>query len=116
MKTSVKYDLEDARECLENLERKLKQNKLTFAEQIDVAARLKAIAKHCKTIDETVKAGIKVKRNGKAGEVLGELFKAILRIDTSSRFNQSRFKADDPKTFDAYCESCSTEVVTFEPR
>lgn len=114
MNTSLKIDLDDAKDCMESMVKRLP--KLSLAEQVDMAARVKAIKKHCEVIDEEVKTAIKMKLKHKAGEVKGELFKAILRIDEPERLNQKRLKGELPKIAAQYTEVCPTEVITFEPR
>ncbi len=114
MNTSLKIDLEDAMDVMESIKKRLP--KMTLAEQIDVAARLKAVEKGCKAVDEAVKTSIKMKLKHKAGEVKGEVFKAVMRIDEPERLNQKLLKEEQPKIVAQYTEVCPTEVITFEPR
>lgn len=116
MKQGVKVDLLDLQECIEALAGRVKNNKLNRAEMVDLAARLKPVAKYCKAIDETVKDYIKDFLKHKVGEVKGEVFKAVLRIDESSRLDQKQLKEDYPEVFEECCKPCETEVVTFEAR
>ena len=114
MNTDVKTDLEDLTAVMEDLARRFPNMELKA--KIDVAARLKAIAKAAKTIDELVKKEVKSRRKGKAGFVLGELFKAYLNLIPTTRLDQQKLEVKYPK---AYADCLSTddqERVTFEVR
>lgn len=114
MKTATLMDLEDVQLAIENLKDRLPKMKLT--ELIDVAARLKAVAKNCEVIDDNCKDQVKKQLKGKAGEVPGETFKAVLRIDTVSRLDQKAFKEGHPKIAEAYTSDCDQKVITFAAR
>lgn len=116
MKKAVDVDLTDLSDILEGLVAKLKQAKFTQAEMIDIAARLKPVAKHCKAIDEEVKEIVKEKLKHKDGTLPGTMFKAILKLIPVKRFNQSKFKEDKPVLFTTYLEDNEDERVTFETR
>ena len=74
--------------------------KLTREERVDVAARTRAIAKHCDELDKAVKAEIKEARKGKEGYVKGEQFKAKLTLVPVHRFDQSTFKQERAELFE----------------
>jgi len=114
MKKSLEIDVGDLTDILETLTKRL--DKMSEPDLIDLAARLKPAAKHCKTIDDYVKGVIKEKLKDKEGVRLGGLFKAVLKVITSNRFNQSKLKADDIELYDAYCESKDEARITFEVR
>ena len=114
MQKSVKTSLLEASDALEMLVRLLP--KMPREEQIDVAARLKAVAKNCEIIDDVVKADIKKQRKGKEGFVLGELFKAKLAIVPTTRFDEKRFKEADFRTYEQYLKESDQERITFETR
>ena len=114
MNTLTKSDLEDLTLLLEDLVKRLP--KMERKERIDVAARLKTAAKHIKTIDDAVKAEIKEVRKGKEGVVLGEIFKAILKLVPIKRLDQSAFKAGEPDLYEQYSKETDDQRVTFETR
>jgi hypothetical protein len=116
MKQGVKVDLADIQDCIEALAKRVKEGKLTRAEMVDVAARLKPVAKHCKYIDDTTKDTVKDYLKHRVGEVRGEIFKAVLRIDESTRLDQKQLKEMYPDEYNECCKPCTTEVVTFEAR
>jgi hypothetical protein len=114
MRKSTDTDLKDLGDILEGIT--LKLTKMPEADLIDVAARLKPVAKHCKVIDEFVKAHVKTKLKGKAGFVLGDIFKAVLALVPTKRLNQKRLKEEEPEIHEAYNEPAEDEKVTFVVR
>jgi hypothetical protein len=114
MQKSVKTSLLEASDALEHLVKALP--KMTREEQIDTAARLKAVAKHCEFIDDEVKKVIKNVRKGNAGFVLGEIFKAKLALVSTTRFDQKAFKEADFRTYEQYLKEDDETRITFEPR
>lgn len=114
MRKSTDTDLKDLGDILEGIT--LKLTKMPEAELIDVAARLKPVAKHCKVIDDFVKAHVKKKLKGKAGSVLGDIFKAVLSLVPTARLNQKLLKEEEPETHAAYNESVTDEKITFVVR
>lgn len=113
-KKAFELDLADLKDILEGFT--LKLDKMTEPELIDLAARLKPVAKHCNTIDEYVKDAVKTKLRHKEGNRLGSLFKAVLKLVPTTRLDQKALKADDPDTFEKYCKDATDERVTFELR
>jgi hypothetical protein len=114
MKPAMKRDLIDLSDILEGFA--LKLDKLTGADLIDLAARLKPVAKHCEAIDKFAKLYVKDKRNGVDGEVLGGEFKAVLKGVSTTRLNQQALREGDPKIHAKYNESVVDERVSFELR
>jgi uncharacterized protein with HEPN domain len=114
MKQSTLLDLEDVQQAVENLKDRL--SKMKLEELIDVAARLKAVAKNCEVIDETCKGEVKKKLGQTPGEVPGEVFKAVMRIDTPSRLDQTALKMLYPKIAAKLTKESPTRVITFEAR
>jgi hypothetical protein len=114
MNTLTKTDLEDLTLLLEDLVKRLP--KMERKERIDVAARLKPAAKHIKTIDDAVKAEIKERLKGKEGTVLGEIFKAILKLVPTKRLDQSAFKEAEPETYEQYVKETDDQRISFEAR
>lgn len=90
--------------------------KLTMEQKVDTAMVLKAIAKNIEKFDESVKTDIKKKLKDKAGTVLGEMFKAVLQLVPTDRFNQKDFQKDEPALFKAYTDTNDVKRITFEPR
>lgn len=116
MKKSIANDLNDLTIILESLHEKLDKGTISEAELIDVAARLKPIAKHCNVIDEACKAYVKDKRKGIEGTVMGELFKAVLKIVPTKRLDQKALKENEPKIHAEYNMDVEDERVTYELR
>lgn len=114
MKPSHEKDLIDMTEIMEDFV--LKFQKMTEADQIDLAARLKPVAKACKTIDDEVKLGIKTKLHNKEGSRLGNLFKAVLKIVPTDTFRQKEFKEDHPAKAAEYTDTVDQIRITFETR
>ena len=114
MKKSLEVDVSDLSDILESFVKKL--DSLPEAELIDLAARLKPAAKACEAIDKHVKEMVKAKLKHKEGNRLGGMFKAILKLVPTKRFNQGKLKADDPELYEAYCEDSDQERITFEVR
>ena len=114
MNTGLKNDLSDATDCMESLAKRFA--KLTLAEKIDLGARIKAIAKHCKDMDEAIKDEVKAKRKGKEGYVNGELFKAYLSLVPSSRLDQQKLKVEYPEIHAKCLKEGHDQRITFEPR
>lgn len=114
MNTATKLDLEDLTAVMEDLVKRLPNLPLTA--KIDVAARLKGITKACKEIDESVKDDIKEKLKGKEGAVSGEIFKSILKLVPTTRFDQKAFKEAQPKLYAKYEQDDEQARITFVPR
>lgn len=114
MKKSIANDLTDLTIILENFTESLKN--MTQADKIDVAARLKPVAKACKALDDEVKEFVKVKLKHKEGTVTGELFKAVLTLVDTKRLNQKLLKEQEPEIHDQYNEDVTDERVSFELR
>jgi hypothetical protein len=114
MKKALELDFSDLVDILEGFS--LKLDKMSEADLIDLAARLKPIVKHCTKIDEHVKDVVKQKLNNKAGSRLGGLFRAVLSIVPTDRLNQQRLKEERPKIYDAYVETDDVKRITFEVR
>lgn len=85
-------------------------------DKIDLAAKLKPVAKACKVIDDCVKEAVKKKLRNKAGERLGKAFKAVLHLIPVTRLNQTALKEGMPRIHAEYSETNTEERVTFELR
>ena len=107
-------DLEDISFLFEELVKRLP--KMTREQRIDVAARLRASAKHITAIDAAVKAEIKKARNHKAGIVNGERWLARLGLVPVKRLDQTALKEGAPETYEEYCKDNIDERITFEAR
>jgi len=112
MRRSIRESLEDVSLLMEQLEAKLTE--LTLKEKVDVGARVRAIAKHCESIDESIKTALKARKD--QGTVLGEVFKAIISWVPTTRFQQKEFEKADPKTYSKFLKSADQQRITFEPR
>ena len=89
---------------------------LEEADLIDLAARLKPIAKACKAIDEQVKEMVKKKLKHSDGERFGVMFKAVLKLIDTTRFQTSLFKEEQPVMYGKYAKTDTDERVSFEIR
>lgn len=114
MKTITKTDLEDLTLLLEDLVKRLPDMKRE--ERIDVAARVRAAAKHLKAIDDMVKTEVKAARKGKEGCVKGEQWQARLTLVPVKRLDQTAFKEGQPKIHEQYCVDAEDQRITFEVR
>ena len=114
MNKAVKVDLGDLLDAIEHLHKTLPT--LDLAQQIDVAARLKPLAKHCEQIDETVKDAVKAKLKGKAGAVPGEIFKAVLNLVSVTRLDQKALKEEEPEVHAEYSKQTEDQRVTYSVR
>ena len=114
MKKSIETDLADLTAILENFVSSL--GSLSQVEKIDVAARLKPVAKACKQLDDEVKELVKVKLKHKEGTVVGVLFKAVLKLVDTKRLDQKALKEAEPELVEEYMKDATDERVTFELR
>lgn len=114
MLKAVKVDIEDVCDALEHLNASL--GRLTKDEKVDVAARLRAASKTIKIIDDGIKDEIKKWCKEKPGTVKGEVFKAVLSYNEVNRFNQKRYKEENPEAYETYIEANDEARITFEPR
>jgi hypothetical protein len=114
MKKSLERDLGDLVAILEDVVEGM--DVLPLTDLIDLAARLKPVAKHCKEIDEATKGLIKKKLKNKEGTVLGTMFKAVLKLIPIDRLNQTKLKEDEPEMYAAYVEKHEDKRITFEVR
>ena len=114
MNKAIERDLVDACDALEHLIKKL--DGLPLADRIDAAARLKAVVKNAEAIDSEVKDAIKKQTKGKEGTVLGDVFKAVVSMVESKRFNQTAFKTAEPDLYEQYVQASTSPRITFEAR
>lgn len=114
MKPSHERDLLDLSTILESFSTRL--SAMPEADLIDLAARLKPVAKMVKEIDDYVKAGIKDKLKGKEGSRLGNMFKACLKLVSVEQFQQKAFKEAKPALAAQFTETCIQERITYELR
>lgn len=114
MNKRMEVDLGDLVDIMEGFVKKLPM--LEEPDKIDLAARLKPIAKACKIVDDHVKDVVKTKLRHKEGARQGVLFKALLKLVSTKRLNQALLKENEPDLFDEYNEDCTDERVTFELR
>lgn len=112
MRKSVELDLADLGEIFGDLVKKL--DKMNMAEKVDLAARLKPVAKHCEAIDKAVKDEIKDLLDHEEGSVAGEVFKAVLKIIPVDRLNQSALKEGSPTVYAKYVRHDEDERINYE--
>lgn len=114
MKPSIEIDFGDLVDILEGFVKKLPT--MLLKDQIDLAARLKPVAKHCETIDEHVKGTVKVKLKHEEGALKGDLFKAELTIVTVERLDQKKLKEEKPTVHAQFVRTYHDERVSFKLR
>lgn len=114
MNKKIAIDLVDASEATEHLLKQLPD--LSLEDQVDIAARIRAVVKNCEAIDRAIKDGIKKKLKNKDGTVLGDIFKANLAYTEVSRFDTTGFKEAHREQYEKWCVVKSEGRVTFEPR
>lgn len=114
MNEAIKIDLADMLDAVEHLSKQLPG--MAMKAKVDVAARIKAIAKTIEAMDKSIKEDIKSKLGEKDGEVVGEIFKAKLAYNPVTRFDTKAFKEEKPKVYDAFCNTNDEGRVTFEVR
>lgn len=110
----IYQDIDDLSAILEDFVARL--DKLGLANKIDMAARLKPVAKHVKAIDDHVKDAVKTKLAHKEGTTLGVLFKAVLKLVPVPRLDQKLLKEERPKIHEQYIRNDVDERVTYEVR
>lgn len=114
MKRSIEQALVDASDALEHLLDNL--SSLSLQERIDIAARLKTVADGCSSVDEAVKGEVKKRLKGRAGEVRGVSFKAVVSVVPTECFLSKTLKENDPETYDHYVVTNDVVRATFRPR
>lgn len=114
MKKAMEVDLVDLAEILESFNTKL--DKLSQADLIDLAARLKPVTKTCEAIDKYVKEFVKEKLKHEEGSVPGASFKAVLKLVPIDRFQTKVFQGEHPTQYKQYLREDTDERVTFEVR
>lgn len=114
MKKSMELDVTYLSGILEGFAKKL--DKLSEADLIDLAARLKPVVKHCDEIDEYTKALVKDKLRDKDGERLGSMFKAVLTVSPVKRLDQTALKEAEPELFEEYSKEKPEGRITFSLR
>jgi hypothetical protein len=111
---TLEDDLIVSSDALEHLKKRLPD--MSMIDKVDIAARLRAVVKSAGEIDKAIKDDIKKKLKGKNGTVLGDVFKALLTVVSSQRFDVTAFKAAEPDLYQAYLNNQEAERITFEPR
>jgi len=107
-------DLDYLSDIMENLMKDTER--MTPADKIDVAARLRAAAKTIDKFDKDTKEYVKEHLKHTAGEVTGYQFKAILQVVPTDRLDEKALKADKPSVFAAYTKTSDVERITFDLR
>lgn len=114
MKKNMEGDLVDLADILEVFVDKL--DKMSQADLIDLAARLKPVAAHVEVIDKHVKTFVKEKLKHKEGSLLGANFRAELKLVPIDRFEQKEFKEVEPVLYKEYIRKDTDERVSFKVR
>lgn len=112
--TSMDYDFQDITEILEKYSNRL--DDIPEAKLIDLAARLKPVAKHCETIDKYVKGYVKGKLHDEAGVRNGSLFRAVMKMVPYSRLMQKELKEAHPRIAANFTDEGVEPRITFELR
>lgn len=114
MQSEMDYDFKDITEILEKYKSNL--DALPEAKLIDLAARLKPVAKHCETIDTYVKDMVKDRLNRSPGSRKGNLFQAILKLVPYSRLMQKELKEAHPRIAANFTDEGTEPRITYELR
>lgn len=114
MKKSIDQDLIDASDSLEHLVKMY--DKLTIEEKVDVGARLKGICKNAEAMRTKIGDELKERTKHKEGTVLGDVFKAVIKLVSVERFKAKELKEANPKLHAEYCRTDTDERVNYEPR
>lgn len=114
MKPSIELDFGDMVDILEGFFKKI--DKMSIKDKIDLAARLKPVAKHCEEIDKHVKEEIKTQLKHAEGELKGDLFKAKLTLVDIDRLDQKKLKAEKPTVYAQFIRHDLDERISFELR
>lgn len=110
----LNINLEDLTEIMEYLVKELPT--FSFRQRIDVAARLRTVAKHVKSMDELIKEEIKINLKNRPGSAIGEMFTANVTYNPVTRLDQEWLKQDKPKIHADFCVTKNESHVCFEPR
>ena len=114
MNKLTERDLTNIRSILEDLVPQAES--MSLPDLVDLAARLKPVAKACKAIDDKAKKEIGLDLDGKPGTVLGGMFKAILNQFPVTRLNQARLETERPRIWASYRETNDEQRITYEVR
>lgn len=114
MKKVLERDIVDVGDILESLVKKLPS--MTEAELIDVAARLKPVAKNIELIDTHVKDHVKAKLKHKEGVINGGIFNAELKLVPIDRLDQKSFKELKPAMYLQFVKEAVDERVSYKVR
>ena len=114
MNDAVKTDLADLQDAVESLQKQL--HKMPQAVKVDVAARLRSLAKTVEAIDASIKEQLKAVLKDKPGTIVGEMFKAEVAYVATTRLNQKKLEAENPKVYAKYLETKDQARVTFTVR
>jgi hypothetical protein len=114
MNDAVKTDLADLQDAMESLQKQF--FRMPQAVKVDVAARLRALVKTADLIDAMAKEDMKTALKGKPGVVVGEMFRANVAYVPTTRLNQKKLEAENPKVYAKYLETKDQARVTFEVR
>ena len=126
MRNSVKLDIEDTVDALEDILKKL--SKMSLGEKVDLGARLRGIAKNVDAIDKEIKKDLRAELEpkilaeriqnpeAKDASYKGETFKGTFALNPVNRLDQQALKAEKPKIYEAYLKETEEGRVTFSPR
>ena len=114
MNKTLENDLVVASDATEHLIKRLPD--LSLEDKVDIAARLRAVVKNIKAIDDSIKDDIKKKLRNKNGTVLGDVFKAQLAFNDVTRFKTTEFKTAHPELYEQWTETKPEGRILFEPR
>ncbi len=114
MKKALDQDLIDASDALEHLVKQY--DKMTLEEKVDIGARLKGICNNAEKLRKQIGDAMKERVKQKEGTVLGDVFKAVIKLVPIDRLNQTALKEEKPAIYNAYLRNDTDVRVTYEPR
>lgn len=114
MRKSIKADLEDLCDAAEHVKESLAR--LIIEETVDVGARIRALAKIAKAIDELTNEAITSRLHKKDGIVKGESFRAIRATHNMSIFDLKRFEVEEPTLAARFRKTNPVARITYEAR
>jgi len=112
MDKSVDTPVNSLNASIADIQRRLPN--MTLKAKIDLAARLKGVAKAAEEIDKGIKEEIKTKLKGVAGVVAGHIFRAVMRVGPQSRVSVQKLKVEYPRVYAKCLEKNDVETITFD--
>lgn len=114
MNKATEMDLTTLSEIFEDFAKKF--DKMKLSDQVDLAARLKPVAKACEDIDKKMKVIVRDILKDEEGNVPGKIFKAVLTHVPIDRLEQKELKLERPKIYEQYLRHDVDKRVTYKTK